>query len=67
MADITKCDGIAVVNNEEISCPRRHRCYRFTAESSPWQSVFVELMLNHDRTSCDYFWDNGELEAKGTE
>jgi len=42
MTDITKCDG--------TGCPIRTSCERYTAPSGPWQSWFVTVPGQIDRT-----------------
>lgn len=53
MPDITMCLG-EVVGGYRI-CPRRDRCYRFTAKPTPrWQAYFSVLPTKSD-DSCEYF------------
>jgi len=54
MADITKCFG----EKEEINCPYKENCYRFTAKSDKYgQSYFMELPLKDGK--CDHYWGKG--------
>ena len=46
MPDITMCEG--------EDCPIKHKCYRFRAKSSEWQSYFVRPPYSMD--GCKYFW-----------
>lgn len=56
MADITKCFG----EENEIICPYREKCYRFTAKGDElYQSYFVGLPLKNDK--CDHYWGDGGL------
>jgi hypothetical protein len=55
MADITKCFG----EEDEIICPYREKCYRFTAKADEYQSYFMELPLKDDK--CDHYWGDGGL------
>lgn len=51
MADISKCN--------DIHCPSKKHCYRFTAPSSEfWQSWGV-FNREEDAYNCDMFWSNG--------
>jgi len=48
MADITMC--------QESSCPRKDKCYRFTARVNEYrQSYFADKM---DTENCEYFISN---------
>jgi len=53
MPDITMCKG----QIEEIVCPYKEKCYRFTAKASDYQSYFMELPLKDDK--CDHYWGDG--------
>ena len=44
MADITMCRG--------ENCPKREKCYRYTAPVSYWQSVFT---YTPEENPCDNF------------
>ena len=55
MPDITMCPGSVGV----IVCPRRSTCYRYTAIPSEYQSYFMGLPMNSDKT-CGYFWDDND-------
>lgn len=62
MADITKCKG--------TGCPLKNKCYRHMANTSYWQSWFVEVPYKSGK--CDEFWNNdaessSEKEMKGEE
>ena len=65
MSDITKCSG--------EGCPIKEKCYRFTAKSDVYQSIFLEvpgkwedyLELNADGSLtdtqqwvCDMYYNN---------
>jgi hypothetical protein len=55
MADITKCFG----EEDEIICPYRDQCFRFTAKADQYQSYFQGMPLKNDK--CDHYWgNNGE-------
>jgi hypothetical protein len=56
MPDITMCKG----QIEEIVCPYKDQCYRFTAKADKYgQSYFMELPLKDGK--CDHYWgNNGE-------
>ena len=52
MADIAKCN--------DIHCPSRKNCYRFTAPASDvWQS-YGSFNREQDADNCDMFWNNGK-------
>lgn len=53
MADITMCLNSA--------CPVRHKCYRWTAPQSPYQTV-AEFNFKYENryVSCEYFWLNSD-------
>ena len=55
MPDITMCRG-EVMGGARV-CPRRNRCYRFTAPPSRRQSYFSVLPAKADDT-CEYFTDD---------
>jgi|WetSurSiteA1Bulk_404760.scaffolds.fasta_scaffold26172_4 hypothetical protein len=49
MADITMCRG--------TGCPKKKRCYRFTALVNPyWQAYFGSVPYNPETKSCEHFW-----------
>jgi len=51
MSDITKCLG----QIDEINCPYKENCYRFTAKADKYgQSYFIELPLKNNK--CDHYW-----------
>jgi hypothetical protein len=53
MADITMC--------EEISCPKKFECYRYTAMASEWrQSYFADSPWDDVKKECLHFWNNGK-------
>lgn len=56
MADIAKCN--------DIHCPSKDKCYRFTAPSGMWQSYGV-FNREEDADNCDMFWDNGTCSQCG--
>ena len=47
--DITMCSG--------EGCLDKQNCYRFTAEASEYQSIFMNPPVKEDGT-CDHYWDN---------
>lgn len=47
--DITMCLG--------EGCLDKQNCYRFTAEASEYQSIFMNPPVKEDGT-CDHYWDN---------
>jgi hypothetical protein len=46
MPDISMCKG--------KDCPLKETCYRYTAESSDYQSYFIEVPYDATTNSCDY-------------
>lgn len=50
MADITKCRG--------DGCPRREKCYRYTAEEDKYQSYLVVSphTIVKNKFYCELFW-----------
>lgn len=54
MPDISMC------RNEE--CPLKEKCYRYTAEPSPFRQAYAEFKVNEEG-GCDYYWDNTEYES----
>ena len=55
MPDISMCIGYEVVEGHEELCPKRNKCYRYTAVPTPhWQaySNFYE-----PNTTCPFFID----------
>jgi hypothetical protein len=54
MPDITMCKG----QIDEIVCPYKDQCYRFTAKAGDYQSYFMELPLKDNK--CDYYWGKNE-------
>ncbi len=53
MTDITKC------LNE--SCPIKHKCYRWTAPASDWQSI-ADFKPNDDGT-CDNLYERNNYKG----
>lgn len=51
MADISKCN--------DIHCPSKEYCYRFTAPTGMYQS-YAEFNRDADEYNCNYFWANGK-------
>lgn len=49
MADISKCN--------DVLCPSKDRCYRYTVPSGLWQS-YTNFERECDAVNCNYFWDN---------
>lgn len=49
MADISKCN--------DVLCPSKDRCYRYTVPSGLWQS-YTNFDRDSDADNCNYFWDN---------
>lgn len=49
MADISKCN--------DVFCPSKDRCYRYTVPSGMWQS-YTNFDRDSDADNCNYFWDN---------
>ena len=59
MPDITMCVGEA----GDVVCPRRSRCYRYTATpTKDRQSYFMGLPIARDARveDCERFWNNEE-------
>lgn len=51
MPDISMC--------QDKECPKRSKCYRFTAAHSPlWQAYYTQSPRNQETNECDYFMDN---------
>lgn len=52
MSDISKC--------ENLECPLKENCYRYTAPVGYWQSYadFKFEVLPDGKVTCDSFWDN---------
>jgi len=50
MADISKCSG--------VGCPKKEKCYRYTAPGSYYQSYFTypPMEVIKGKWSCGYFW-----------
>ena len=48
MADIAKCN--------DIHCPSRKNCYRFTAPASEVWQTYGEFNREADADNCDMFW-----------
>ena len=46
MPDISMCKG--------KDCPLKETCYRYTAESSDYQSYFTEVPFENDK--CEFYW-----------
>ena len=57
MPDIAMCRG--------AGCPRRDRCYRYTARPERMQSYFAVPPIKPDG-SCDYFADIDVARKEGT-
>lgn len=55
MADISKCN--------DIHCPSKNKCYRFTAPAGLWQS-YSNFNRESDADNCEYFW---KLDIEETE
>lgn len=56
MANIRKCN--------DIHCPSKEYCYRFTAPASEyWQSYGI-FNRESDADNCDMFWPNGKESTK---
>lgn len=49
MADISKCN--------DVLCPSKDRCYRYTAPASTWQ-YYTNFDRDSDADNCNFFWDN---------
>ena len=55
MPDISMCLG--------GDCPQKEKCYRFTAEPSPYrQSYFCDPPFEHQY--CSHFWSNKFYEIR---
>lgn len=54
MSDITMCKG----ESENCVCKLRDKCYRYTAETSRYQSWFAELPIKNEYEKCTYYWPN---------
>jgi len=50
MTDITKCTG--------EGCELKETCYRFTAPTGMYQSMFVEVPIEDN--NCNYYWKTNE-------
>ncbi len=53
MPDISMCSG----KTDATECPRRERCYRFTATPTPRRQAYLRPPLDADGT-CAMYWDN---------
>lgn len=56
MTDITKCPGFTP---EEVDCPMRDTCWRYTAPSSNWQSFMhapLYRLSDDGQWKCDEYW-----------
>ena len=51
MVDISMC--------KDMFCPKKERCYRYTAKPSPFWQTYGCFTYNF---GCDYFWDNNVQE-----
>jgi len=56
MSDIAKCN--------DIHCPSKSLCYRFTAPDGVWQS-YGQFNRESDAYNCDMFWPNKDCEHCG--
>lgn len=52
MADIGKCN--------DIHCPSRLLCYRFTAPISEFRQCWINTNREIDAYNCDMYWSNGK-------
>jgi len=64
MSDISKCNG---VRNDGAICPKREKCYRYTAESDKFWQSYIEAPFTIDLNNeyledgffCPLFWGIG--------
>ena len=64
MSDISKCNG---VGNGGVNCPKREKCYRYTAKSDEFWQAWIEAPFSVDMNSeyyadgffCPLFWGTG--------
>lgn len=49
MADISKCN--------DVLCPSKNNCYRYTAPAGTWQS-YTNFNREGDEVNCEYFIKN---------
>ena len=52
MADITKC--------QDIHCPSKQLCYRYTADESEYQSYGI-FNREEDADNCDMYWEKKDI------
>ena len=64
MSDISKCNG---VRNDGAICPKREKCYRYTAKSDEFWQSYIEAPYTIDLSNeyledgffCPLFWGTG--------
>jgi hypothetical protein len=55
LPDISMCLGKSADGKQ--NCPKREKCYRYTAVPTPeWQAYFTEMPYKDKK--CEYFWSN---------